>query len=320
MGLSFPSTGNLNLRIMLTSLLIFGVIAAIVGAILYSSGISGTGAIFVWILFSLLMIGVQWYFGPVIIRWASGAKELSVEHAPEIHQLIEHLAHIAGIPKPKLYIVNNPTPNAFAFGRTQGSAGIAIHTGLLKILNKEEVEGVLAHEMGHIKHRDVVVMTLASVIPVILYYAVILFGGRNDRKGGNFILVWIGAFIAQFLGQLLVLAVSRSREHYADVFGAYATKKPEHLMSALAKISYASSHAKGNAQSMVSAFYFANSSASEAHFTNEIVQIIGSGNEKDIANAIDNEKKKGKFELLMTHPLTYKRLDALLKIKKEMGS
>ncbi|MBS3068075.1 M48 family metalloprotease [Candidatus Micrarchaeota archaeon] len=320
MGLSFPSTGNLNLRIMLTSILIFGTIAAIMGMVLYSSGISGTNAVFMWLLFSILMLGIQWYLGPSIIKWATGAKELSIEHAPEIHQMIEHFARIANIPKPKLYVVNNPTPNAFAFGRTQSDAGIAIHVGLLKILNKEEVEGVLAHEMGHIKHRDVVVMTVASVIPVILYYAVILFGGRDDRRGGNFFLVWIGAFIAQFLGQLLVMWVSRSREYYADVFAAHATRKPLHLMTALAKISYVSAHSKGNAEGMVKAFYFSNASASEASFASEIVNLISAGNEKDIASAIANEKKKGGFELIMTHPLTYKRLDALLKIKKEIGA
>ena len=319
MGFKLPSTSGLNLRILLTNFLVFGFIAAIVGTFLYSSGISGSSAILVWMFVSFLMIGIQWYLGPILIKWATKAKELPREQAPEIHDMIENLANIANIPKPKIYLVNNASPNAFAFGRTQKDSGVAIHTGLLQLLNKEEVEGVLAHEIGHIKNRDVLTMTLASVLPVILYYAVLLFGGRNDQKGGNFILVWIGAFVAQFIGQIMVMWLSRSREYHADAFAAHATKKPQHLMSALAKITYSNSKMKGNSESMVKAFYFSNASASEASFASEIVNIIGTGNEKDIASAIANEKKKGGFELIMTHPLTYKRLDALLKIKKEIG-
>lgn len=319
MALSIPNISNLNLRIALTSIIIFGAAAAIMGMFLYSSGISGANAVFIWLLFSLLMLGIQWYLGPVIIKSATGAKELSQENAPELHEIIARLSSIAQIPGPKLYIVNNPTPNAFAFGRTQGSSGIAVHSGLLTILNKGEIEGVLAHEIGHIKHRDVIVMTVASVIPVVLYYAVLLFGGRDDRRGGNPFVVWLGAFFAQFMGQLLVLWVSRSREYYADAFAAYATRKPENLMSGLARISYAAAHSKAGGHGMVSSFYFSNPSAGERSFTSEIVDAIGSGNEKEIASAIENEKKRGGFELLMTHPLTYKRLDALLKIKKEMA-
>ena len=317
--LSVPGISNLNLRIMLTSMLIFGVVAAIMGTVLYASGINGTNGVFIWLLFSLVMLGIQWYLGPVIIKWVTGAKELTAAEAPELHQIVEKFARTASIPKPKIYIVNNPTPNAFAFGRTQHDSGIAVHSGLLQVLGKEEVEGVIAHEIGHIKHRDVIVMTIASVVPIVLYYAVIIFGGsgRNDRdRGGNFIVVWIGAMIAQFLGQLLVLWVSRSREYYADEFSAYATKKPVSLMGALAKISYVSAKAPADSNSMVKAFYFSSASAGEAAFAGEIAGIIAKGNEREIADAIENEKKKGGFELIMTHPLTYKRLDALLKIKK----
>lgn len=325
MDFNIPGLSDLNLRMILTSVIIFGVIAAIFGSILYASGISGTQGVFIWILFSLAMIGIQWYLGPVIIKFATGAKEVKKEEQSELHGIIERLAKLAEIPKPKIYIVNNPTPNAFAFGRTQSDSNIAVHSGILQILNKEELEGVLAHEIGHIKHRDVIIMTLASVVPVILYYAALIFlGGRNDRNRsiGSFIGVWIGAMVAQFIGQLLVLWISRSREYCADAFAAYATRKPTSLMSALAKVSYEDARIKAtnNTNSAVSTFYFSNPSAGEAKFSNEVVNLIAKGNEKQLNNAIEEEKKHGGFELIRTHPLTYKRLDALNRIKKQIGA
>ena len=310
---------GMQLRIMLTSVLVFGAIAAIIAALMFFTGISGSGSIFFWMLISLVMLAVQWWLGPVIIKWATGAKEMKRENAPQIFEMVEKLTAKAKLPMPKLYIVNNASPNAFAFGRTQKDSNIAVHTGLLQVLSKDEVEGVLAHEIGHINNRDVAIMTIASIIPIMLYYGFLIFAPRNDNDGMG-IGTLIGAFAAQFVGQLMVMWLSRQREYFADEFSARLTGNPVSLMSALAKISYGSAVPKGAASSsMVKALYFAEPSGGKMNVA-EVVGAINSGNDATLAAAIENEKKKGGFEFLMTHPITAKRLDALLKVKKQIGA
>ncbi len=318
---------KLNLIILITTALVFGTVAAILGIVVLASGVSEDYGVFVWISISLVMLFVQWYFGPALIKWITKAKELKESEAPELHQLLANLARTAGIPKPKLYVVNDASPNAFAFGRTQASSGIAVHTGLLETLNKQEVEAVIAHEVGHIKHRDVTVMTIAAVVPIVLYYAVLIFGGgsRDRNRGvGSFILVWFGAIIAQFLGQLLVMWLSRQREYYADAFSAYATKKPTNLMSALAKITYklapTQQRQQGEGYSVMKSFYIAEPSLAERQMAAEVAGALQAGDEKAVMEAIRKEKSRGAMELLMTHPLTAKRMEALMKLKREVAT
>ena len=307
------------MRVLVTSVLVFGLVAAVIGLLLNALGYGGSGNIFMWILVSLVMIGVQWYFGPVIIKWATGAKELTREKAPELFEIVQRLTQKAHLPMPKLYIVNNPTPNAFAFGRTQSDSNIAVHAGLLSVLNKDEIEGVLAHEIGHINNRDVAVMTLASVLPVMLYYGFIFFG--SDREGRSSLMTIIGAFVAQFIGQLLVMWLSRQREYFADEFSARLTGNPVHLMSALAKITYgqAAGAAKSGTGSMASALYIAEASGAKISVA-EIASAIRTGDEMALAAAIEKEKKGGAIELIMTHPLTSKRLERLMKLKKGLAA
>ena len=310
---------GMRLRIMLTSVFVFGLVAAVIGFFLYWSGFAGSGSIYVWLIISLAMVGVQWWLGPVIIKWATGAKELKQNDAPELFAIVSKLSGKAKLPMPKLYLVNNASANAFAFGRTQKDSGIAVHSGLLAQLNKEEVEGVLAHELGHINNRDVAVMTLASVLPVLLYYGVLIFAprNRNDNFGLGQIL---GAFAAQFIGQLLVMWLSRQREYFADEFSARLTNNPAGLMSALAKISYGAAGGKpADSGSMVRALYVAEASGHKMNIA-EITSAIGGGNDDALAAAIEKEKAKGGFELIMTHPLTAKRLERLLKVKREIGA
>lgn len=312
---------GLNMTILITSVLVFGVIAGILGLILLYSGVTGEGSIVLWLAVSFIMIFLQWYFGPALIRFVTGAREIKPEEAPKLHAMLDRLSNEAGIPKPKLYVVNNRTPNAFAFGRTQGSSAIAVHTGLLEVLNDGEVEAVLAHEVGHIKHRDVLVMTIASALPVMLYYAVLIFGGGNDRERGlgSIILTFIGAIIAQLIGQLMVMWLSRRREYYADAFAAYATRKPELLMSALAKITYKMDPTPAAAG--LSSLYIADPAPPERESIAEIARALGAGNPALIEDAINAEISHSKaFELFMTHPLTAKRLAALWRLKKEIAA
>jgi heat shock protein HtpX len=310
---------GMRLRIMLTSILVFGLVAAVMALLLGALGFGGSGSIFVWMAVSLVMLGIQWYLGPAIIKWSTGAKELKRENAPELFGMVQRLTQKARLPMPRLYLVNNPSPNAFAFGRTQSDSGIAVHAGLLQSLDKDEVEGVLAHEIGHINNRDVAVMTIASIIPIALYYGFLIFGRDEDGRGSLGTI--IGAFAAQFVGQILVMWLSRQREYFADEFSARLTGNSQPLMSALAKITYgnAAGAGKGSASSMVSALYIAEPSGAKAGFA-DIARAIGSGNDLALAEAIEKEKKRGGFELLMTHPLTAKRLERLMRFKKEINS
>ncbi len=317
------SLSRLNLTILLTTALVLGVIAGILGLVLYFSGLSGAFGVAGWLAVSLVFIAIQWLISPWLIRVFSGARELKPGEAPELHEMVARLAKQANIPVPPLYFVDNSSPNAFAFGRTQSSAGIAVHSGLLKLLNKEEVEAVLAHEIAHIKHRDVFVMTLASALPVVLYYFVIMFGdsGRGrDRNAGAAIAVFLGAILARLLGQLLVLWLSRQRESFADAYSAYATRRPTHLMRALAKISYAGvASPAGGGDEVLKAFYFADASGESRKSVVEIAAAVNAGDDKKLMQAIENEKRAGALEWLMSHPLTAKRLEALLAVRKQIG-
>jgi heat shock protein HtpX len=309
------STLGLTLRMMLVTALVFGIVAAVFGIILVYSGFSGSGSIWIWMLVSFAFLFVQWYIGPIIVKWSTGAREVKEGALPEIRDMLKRNAKKAGIPVPKLFLVENSTPNAFAFGRTQGSSAIAVHTGLLRVLNKDEVEAVIAHEIGHIRHRDVLVMTFASALPIMLYYAfIIFFGGRDQKGGGSYLTTIIGANVASFLGQLIVLAVSRAREYYADEFSAYATGSPKNLMMALTKISYANAAAPQKS-SAINSFYIASPSSGERDTINEIAFMLGRGS--SFAEILEKEKGKGTLmEFLMTHPLTVKRLERLYRIGK----
>jgi heat shock protein HtpX len=311
------STFGLTLRMMLVTMLVFGIVASVLGLILVYAGFSGSGSVLAWMIISFAFIAVQWYIGPSIITWSTGAKQVKEGELPEIRAILAKYAAIAGIPVPKLYLVNNPYPNAFAFGRTQSSSAIAVHIGLLRMLGTDEIEAVIAHEIGHIKHRDVIVMTLAGSLPILLYYAfIIFFGGKDDRGGGSFLTTIIGANVASFLGQLIVLAISRTRENYADEFSAYATANPKALMMALTKISYANAAPQAQAQKTgMNSFYIASPSAGERGTINEIALMLGRGS--SFAEILEKEKGRGGLaELLMTHPLTVKRLERLYRMEK----
>jgi heat shock protein HtpX len=310
---------KLNFTILLTSALVFGVLAGLMGIILLYMGFTGETGIIVWIFISFFFIFIQWLIGPWLIKRMTGAKEIKEEEAPEIHQMLKEISEFAGIPKPKLYFVNRSEPNAFAFGRTQGSSGVALHKGLIEILTKEELRAVIAHEVGHIKHRDVSIMTIASSLPTILYYMVIIFGSGNRRNNSilQIIMVFIGGMVAQFIGVLLVMWLSRTREYYADEFSAYATKNPLALITGLSKITYKITPVKNQRDNSFKTLYISDPSKGEGDEIMEIAKAINSEDAEKVEEMIEMEKYKyRKKEWMMTHPVTAKRLERLWKIKK----
>ncbi len=195
----------------------------------------------------VLQIASYWYSDKIVLKLA-GARPASREEFFDLYTTVENLSITAGLPMPKLYVVDDPAPNAFATGRDKDHAVVCATTGLLKILDKTELEGVIAHELSHIGNRDMLVSTVVVVligfISIIsdFFLRSLLWGGRsNDREGnaGNALMVIgiIFAILAPFIGMLMQLAISRKREYLADASGALLTRYPEGLANALRKIS-----------------------------------------------------------------------------------
>lgn len=201
---------------------------------------------YIAIIFSALMnVGAYWWSDKLVLKMAH-AKPVTREQAPELWNIVENLAITAGLPMPRVYIMNESAPNAFATGRDPKHSVLAVTTGLLQILDKNELEGVIAHELAHIGNRDMLVGTVAVVlagfvsIVADIFLRSQLFGRSSDsnRSGGILIIIGLAfAILAPLFATLLRLAVSRKREYLADASGALLTRYPEGLASALQKIS-----------------------------------------------------------------------------------
>ena len=200
------------------------------------------------IIFALIMnISSYWFSDKLVIKM-TGAKPISRETSPELWNVVENLSITAGLPMPKVYVVEDQAPNAFATGRNPENSAVAATSGLLAILDRNELEGVMAHELSHIGNRDMLVSTVAVVlagfIAIIadLLLRSMMFGGNsnndNGRAGAIFLILGIvGIILAPFAAQLIQMAISRKREYLADASGALLTRYPEGLASALEKIS-----------------------------------------------------------------------------------
>ncbi len=187
-------------------------------------------------------VGSYWFSDKLVLRM-TGATQIQKAQAPELFTIVENLAITAGLPMPKVFIVEDAAPNAFATGRNPEHAVVAVTTGLLKILDRNELEGVVAHEMAHIGNRDMLVMTVAVVLAGFVaivadfFTRALMFGDGRDRHPAFLIVGVIGIILAPIAAQLIQLAISRRREYLADATGALLTRYPEGLASALEKIS-----------------------------------------------------------------------------------
>ena len=203
------------------------------------------GILYLAVIVSIGMnVWAYWFSDKTVIKM-TGAKEVSYTDAPELHRIVENLSITAGLPKPKVYIIQDAAPNAFATGRNKHHAVVAVTTGLLDILDKNELEGVIAHELGHIGNNDMLISTVAVVLVGFITLASdmllrgSMFGGRSNDRGGNGLIFIIGivlAILTPLVGSLIRFAISRKRELLADATGAMLTRYPEGLASALEKI------------------------------------------------------------------------------------
>lgn len=196
------------------------------------------------VVIAVVQSWVSYYYSDKLALAVTGAKEASREQYLELHRLVENIAITAGLPKPRVYVINDPSPNAFATGRNPQHAAVAVTTGLLQTLDKSELEGVIAHEMAHIGNYDILVMTIAvTLVGVITLIADIFtrslwFKDSNDNKNNGYMVIvgLILAILAPIFAKLIQLAISRKREYMADATGALLTRYPEGLAKALEKI------------------------------------------------------------------------------------
>lgn len=227
--------------ILMTGFLV-GVIAIGYAAAWY---LGNPSIVYIAVAFALGMNVYSYWFSDKLVLSMTGAKPVTKAQAPELYNIVENLAITAGLPMPKVYIMQDPSPNAFATGRNPEHAVVAVTTGLLSILDKNELEGVVAHEMAHIGNRDMLVMTVAvvlagfvAILADFLSRALFMGGGDNRDRSPIFLILGIaGIILAPIAAQLIQLAVSRKREYLADATGALLTRYPEGLASALEKIS-----------------------------------------------------------------------------------
>jgi heat shock protein HtpX len=221
----------------LTMFLLFGLYIVFIGLLsLYFRSLVAI------VLIMGLFMGAQFLFSDKLALYSMGAKEVSPEEYPELHRKVERLSQQADLPKPKVAVADSRTPNAFATGRSQSSAAVAVTTGLMRMLDDEELEGVIAHELAHIKNRDVMVMTIASFLSTIAFLIVRwgwLFGGGRNRGGQQqapVIVAILASLVVWVVSFLLIRALSRYREFAADRGGASITGRPSALATALMKI------------------------------------------------------------------------------------
>jgi heat shock protein HtpX len=289
---------------------------------------------------SALFILFQYAVGPAIVAATTRLHYLKPGENPWLESTVKELADKSGLPMPKLAIVPNDTPNAFTFGRSSSSATLAVHEGLLRQLNEAEIKSVIAHELGHVKHKDYVVMTVLSALPLIAYIvaqvalragAFSSAGRRNNKDNSGVALIAIGviSFAVYIITFLIIMRLSRLREHYADAYSAYVTGSPRDLESALAKITYGLSLSPKPPEG-ARAFYIEDPALAKQ----EVQSIMDKKDEYDLDHngvlderelelAMEKESKSTWVQmnsLFATHPPTFKRILLLKEIEQEMDT
>jgi len=289
--------------------------------------------VYSFILAGLFMM-LQFIIGPYIVKISTGLRYLRTGENPWLEETVSALCSKAGLPTPRLALVNDPSPNAFTFGYTRKSATLAVHTGLLEKLSREEIEAVVGHELGHIRHRDAFLITAISSLPLLAYLIARttfsfgrVSGGRRGRGGaGALLLLAIVSYAIYVIGQLFVHGFSRMREHYADVYSAVLTRKPRALIGALARIAYGLALAPKE-QAAARAFYisdpiYASREVKEILEKSEAYDLNRDGvlDERELEAAMEREAESSWVRvnsIFATHPPTYKRIMLLKQIERE---
>ena len=205
--------------------------------------LGGSHGVAIAFVFAAVMNFFSYWFSDKIVLRAYGAKELDAQSAPELYSIVNELAHSASIPTPRLYLIDSDTPNAFATGRNPHHAAVAVTRGIMRICNREELKGVIGHELSHVINRDILTSSIAATLggaimmigTMIRWGAIFGLGNRDDEEGGIAGLL-IAGILAPIAATLIQLAISRTREYQADASGARLTHNPLYLASALRKL------------------------------------------------------------------------------------
>jgi len=330
------SLAQLKVAMYVPLILVSVIFAAFLVAIMWFLQLS-----YLWaFLLAGLFILVQYLIGPAIVRASTRLRYLKSGENPWLESTVKELAQKSGIPTPKLAIVPNPTPNAFVFGRTKKDATLAVHEGLLQNLNEDEVRGVVGHELGHVRHRDFLIMTAMSSIPLIAFllfrgtFEAAWLSGRTSRKkeGGGLaaalIAVAVLSYVIYIVSLLFVMRLSRLREHYADAYSAYVTGSPRSLESALTKITYGLSLSPNPQNQGARTLYIGDPALAKLEIQNVIshkeeydLDKDGVLDEKELELAMEKEAKSGWVTInrwFQTHPATFQRILLLREIDNEM--
>lgn len=271
-------------------------LAAIVALFVVVGGLIGgsNGMLIAFVVALVLNIGTYWYSSDMVLRMYN-ARQIGPNDAPDLYLMVTQLAQKANLPQPDIYVINEEQPNAFATGRDPEHAAIAFTVGIMKLLDYDELQCVAAHELSHIKHRDILISTISAVIAgaiAALANVAIIFGVRDEEGRTNFIASILLAILAPIAAAVIQMAISRSREYLADEGSAYLTNKPLILANALVKID---SFAHNISMPSV-----------ESHPSTAQMMIINPLSAGSIAN------------LFSTHPETHDRVARLEEISKQM--
>ncbi len=299
------------------------------------------GAFAIVVGLALFFIFLQWLISPSIVRWAiRDRRAITPQSNPWLYQTVAELARQAGVRTPVIWESADSSPNAFVFGRTVGSSELVVTQGLLESLNQDEIRAVLAHEIGHLRHRDVIIMTLVSAVP-LLAYIIARFGfemlrsgvrARGKNAGQAVLLIILSAVVSYavyLVTQLLVLHLSRTRESYADAYSGAATKDPHLLASALTKITYGLSLAREDSEPSGLRAFMIGDPVKAAEDYDELREKMnrydldrdGQIDAYELQKAIEAERKshwRRANELFGTHPPTYKRILMLEEMEEEI--
>ncbi|MFA5059969.1 MAG: zinc metalloprotease HtpX [Candidatus Omnitrophota bacterium] len=301
--------------------LLLAALFAIIYAVITMAGtMMGVTNFYVYFAIAIGMMLIQYMIGPKIVEWTMRVRYVKKEQEPQLYRMVEELAEKAGVPVPRVCISDVNIPNAFAFGRGVKDGRVCVTQGIRKLLNEEELRAVVGHELAHIKNRDVLTITLLSVIPMIMYRIAwhFMFMGRRRDDRGNTILIGVAAFFFYFITNLLVLYASRVREYFADKGSIEMGNRPEALASALYKLVYGS--ARMDRESLKEAeglkAFFVNDPSRALHEIRDLAQLDldRSGTIDSSELAVLRNKKIALnlgdrlMEALSTHPNMLKRI------------
>jgi heat shock protein HtpX len=313
---------SLQLRMWLLVTLLFGVIYALI--VVIGRSFLHVGDFSFYLVISLVMMLIQYMLGPKIVEWSMHVKYIKREENPRLFQMVESLSVRANIPMPRIGIAQIEIPNAFAFGRSLKDGRVCVTSGIINLLDEEELKAVLGHELSHLKNHDVLTITMLSVIPMVMYriaWQFLFYGRRRNERGSNTMLIGLTAFLFYFLTNLLVLYASRIREYFADRGSVLLGNQPKALASSLYKLAYGS--ARLNRESLkqtegLKAFFINDPSQGRKEVL-ELSQLDLDKNGIIDASELELLRKSNirlnigdkMLELLSTHPNMLKRIKKL---------